>query len=746
MDILSNLGRIIDQVSKDKGVDKNIVIGSVVQGVLTAVRKKYGTYRDIEVKYNEDNGQIELFEFKKVVPDNEFEDEEVEIKYSEALKLDSEARLEDQIGARLSLSDLGRIDAQTAKQIIVQHLRSAEHDIIFTEFEKRKGEVVSGIVRRMDFQTIVVDLDKTEAYIPRREQIPEEQYKSGDRIQGYLLEVRQTTRGPQIIMSRAHEKYLIKLFETEVPEVYEGIVKIVSAAREPGQRAKMSVYSTDPAVHPVGACVGIKGSRVQNITQELKGERIDIIIWEDNPVTYVCNALAPAKIVKVVVDEENKQMQVIVPDDQLSLAIGKKGQNVRLAVKLTGWNLDLISESDADNKKRSALFNLCLLPDMTETMAQSIFQYGFSSVKEIAESSLSDLQAVPGYEEKEKAEMLWKSARDMVEQYKREGKEFPKTGEIQKKPAVNLKEQADEILKRELAQLEKKQSSDLKADGENDSDLSSPAAVSEKSPASESQMKSKALTEETDSKLGNIFAQSDSSDPDVDKAKSSTPDSVKKTESLSTESDTKSKTLADSKPGNIFAQSDSSDPDVDKAKSSTPDSVKKTESLSTESDTKSKTLTDSKQGNASAQPDSSASSADETKSSALDSVKKTESLSAESQSEKPAAGSVKLDSSDPGADETKPSVSDSVKKMKSLSVESQSEKSPASESDMKSKTSKKKTDSKQGNASTQPDSSVSNADETRSPASDSVKKTEPLSAKSQAKNPSANPKGKRKKT
>ena len=458
MDILSNLGRIIDQVSKDKGVNKNIVVNSVIQGVLTAVRKKYGTYRDIEVKYNEDNGQIELFEFKKVVPDEDFEDEEVEIKYSEAKHLDSEVQLEDQIGTRLDMKDLGRIDAQAAKQIIVQNLRTAEHEIIFSEFEKRKGEVASGVVRRMDFNTIVVDLEKTEAYIPRREQIPGEQYKSGDRIQGYILEVRQTTRGPQIVMSRAHEKYLIKLFEAEVPEVYEGIVKIVSAAREPGQRAKMSVYSTDPAVHPVGACVGIKGSRVQNITQELKGERIDIVIWEDNPVQYVCNALAPAKIVKVVVNEEDKQMQVIVPDDQLSLAIGKKGQNVRLAVKLSEWNLDLMSESDLENKKREALFNLCLLDNITETMAQSIFQYGFSSVQELAESSVTELQSVPGYEDSKKADELLKSARALLEQYKKEGKEFPTAAESdQKKSTVSLKEQADEILKRELAQLEKQQ-------------------------------------------------------------------------------------------------------------------------------------------------------------------------------------------------------------------------------------------------------------------------------------------------
>ena len=460
LDTLSHLSRIIDQVSKDKGFNKQVIVNSVVQGVLTAIRKKYGTYRDIEVKYNEDNGEIELFEFKKVVPDDEFEDELIEIKYSEAVHLDSETQLEDQIGTKLEMKDLGRIDAQMAKQIIIQNLRSAENEVIFNEFEKRKGEIASGIVRRVDPAMIVVDLEKTEAYIPRKEQIPGERYKSGDRIQGYLLEVRQTTRGPQIIMSRAHENYLIKLFETEVPEVYEGIIKIVGAAREPGQRAKMSVYSMDAAVHPVGACVGVKGSRVQNITQELKGERIDIIMWEENPVQYVCNALAPAKIVKVIVDEENRKMQTIVPDDQLSLAIGKKGQNVRLAVRLSGWNLDLVSESEIENRKKAALFNLCLLPNMTETMAQGIYQQSLGSVQALATASLDDVKSIPGYEDEKKAKELILSAQKLVRQYRAEGKEFPKWEDSSQKAATSTpvvsKENAEEILKRELAQLEQK--------------------------------------------------------------------------------------------------------------------------------------------------------------------------------------------------------------------------------------------------------------------------------------------------
>ncbi len=457
LDFLSDLSRVIQQVSKDKGFSQEVVINSVVQGVLSAVRKKYGTYRDIEVKYNEELGELELFEFKKVVPDKEFEDELIEIKYSEAKALDAEAQMGDQIGSRLELKDLGRIDAQAAKQIIIQNLRGIEHEIIFNEFEKRKGEIANGVVRRVDPGMIVVDLDKTEAYIPRREQIPGEQYKSGDRIQGYLLEVRQTTRGPQIIMSRAHEQYLIKLFEAEVPEIHEGIVKIVSAAREPGQRAKMSVYSTDPAVHPVGSCVGIKGSRVQNITQELKGERVDVIIWEDDPAQYICNALAPAKISKIVMDKDQKQMQIIVPDDQLSLAIGKKGQNVRLAVKLTGWDLNLVSEQESKQAKKEALFNLSLLSDISETKAQSLFQYGYSNISQLAEADSEELKSVPEFENEKEAKKLILSAQALIQKYAQEGKDIPKLedAETNKKPlSSSLKEQAEEILKRELAQLE----------------------------------------------------------------------------------------------------------------------------------------------------------------------------------------------------------------------------------------------------------------------------------------------------
>ena len=456
--MLSDLSRLIDQVSKDKGIEKKIVTEAIVQGLLSAARKKYGTYRDIEAKYNDEIGELELFEFKTVVADDKFIDDQIEITLTDALKLDPEAQEEDQIGVRLDTAALGRIDAHAARQIISQSIRSAEHQMIFNEFEKRKGEVVSGVVRRVERGAIVVDLDKTESYIPRREQIPGEKYKTGDRIQGYILEVDQTTRGPQIIMSRAHPEYLIKLFESEVPEIYEGIVKIKKAAREAGQRAKIAVYSLDSSVHPVGACVGMKGTRVQNITQELKGERIDVVIWDENPVQFVCNALAPAKIAKVFVDEENGAMEVVVPDDQLSLAIGKRGQNVRLAVRLTEWKLDILSEQNHDEKRKHALFNLQLMPQVDEAQAQNIFQAGVQSVQELQSLSIEKAQSIPGYETEEKAQQLIKFAQDLVLKYQQQNKEFEKppsaTEEVQQQKQLGAQAQADLRLKREMEKLE----------------------------------------------------------------------------------------------------------------------------------------------------------------------------------------------------------------------------------------------------------------------------------------------------
>lgn len=458
--VFSDLSRMIEQVGKDKGIDKSVVVDAVIQGMLVAARKKYGTYREIEAQYNEESGEIELYEFKEVVEDEVFCDEEVEIKLSDALELDPDAQLNDSIGHKLETGDLGRIAAQTAKQIITQRVRDAERDLIFNEFEQRKGEIASGIARRVERGAIVVDLGRTEAYIPPREQIPGEQYKPGDRIQGYIADVRQTTRGPQIIMSRADERYLMKLFEMEVPEIYDGIVEIKAAAREPGQRAKIAVSSKDSAVDALGACVGMKGSRVQSIVQELRGEKIDIVNWDEDPARFVCKALAPAEISKVYMDENLMEMEIVVPDSQLSLAIGRKGQNVRLAAKLTRWKLDIVSESNAAQRTAEAIFNLMLIPGMSQTMAQNIFQSGFGSFQALAEAPLEEVMKVPGYEEEARAQKLIEDAKTLLAEYESEGKAIPtapvKTQETQVEG--DAKTQAAQRLKEELANLNAQES------------------------------------------------------------------------------------------------------------------------------------------------------------------------------------------------------------------------------------------------------------------------------------------------
>ena len=456
--LLNDLSRVIDQVGKDKGIDKQIVIDAVVQGMLVAARKKFGTYREIEASYNEATGEVELFEFKEVVPREKFIDEEVEIPLDEAIKLDPDVQLDDTVGVKLEAGDLGRIAAQTAKQIIMQKVRDAERDIIYAEFETRKGEIASGIARRVEKGAIVVDLGRTEAFIPPREQIPGEQFKPGDRLQGYLLEVRQTTRGPQIIMSRASEQYLMKLFEVEVPEIYDGIVEVMAAAREPGQRAKIAVRSKDPSIDPVGACVGMKGSRVQNIVQELRGEKIDIVNWDEDVTRFAVNALAPAEISRVFMDENNREMEIVVPDSQLSLAIGRKGQNVRLAAKLTGWKIDILSESAASSRTAESIYNLMLIQGMTDTMAQNIFQSGYGSFQAIAQAQAADIMTIPGYEDAEKAEKLILEAKKLIEKYQQEGTPIPTMPKAQGDAAVaqakgSAKELADQRLKEELQKL-----------------------------------------------------------------------------------------------------------------------------------------------------------------------------------------------------------------------------------------------------------------------------------------------------
>lgn len=412
----SELARVIETVGKDRGIKREIIIAALEQALLMAAQKKYGPHAVLEAHYNPETGEIDLFQFKKVVESEpEMLEESEEIDINDARKLDPEAVIGDELGVKVEAPDFGRIDAQTAKQVIFQKVRDAEREIIYNEYIHRKGEIITGIARRIERGNLVIDLGKTDALLPRTEIIPGEQFKPGDRVQAYLSDVALTTRGPQLYLSRTSPKYLMKLFEMEVPEIREEIVEIKLCAREPGFRSKIAVVSKDRDVDPVGACVGMKGIRVQNVIQELKGEKIDIIPWSDNPMMFVRSALAPAEISSIRVDERNKTMEIMVEDDQLSLAIGRKGQNVRLAAQLTGWRLDIISKSKLQKRTQEATFNLQHIEGVNETLAHSMYQAGFLNVKQVAEASIEALQKIGGFESAEAAAKLKESAAAVVE-------------------------------------------------------------------------------------------------------------------------------------------------------------------------------------------------------------------------------------------------------------------------------------------------------------------------------------------
>jgi N utilization substance protein A len=348
--MVGNLNHIIDQVVKDKGIARDVLVEALESAVLSAANKKYRNTRDLEAHFNEEIGEVEVFEFVSVV--DEVVDSYKEIDLAEAKEVDPEVEVGDSLGMMLEAGSFSRIAAQTAKQVIIQKVREAEREGVFNEFKDRIGEVVNGIVRRYERGDLIVDLGRAEALLPSREQVPRENYRQSDRVRAYISEVKMATKGPQIILSRTHPGLLISLFKSEVPEVAEGIVEIKGAVREPGNRAKIAVVSHDVDVDPVGACVGMRGSRVQNVVTELRGERIDIIPWSPDTARFACAALAPAEVSRVYIDDEAKSLEVIVPDDQLSLAIGKKGQNVRLAAMLIGWKIDIKSESRAKEEEQ----------------------------------------------------------------------------------------------------------------------------------------------------------------------------------------------------------------------------------------------------------------------------------------------------------------------------------------------------------------------------------------------------------
>lgn len=383
--MITELTRVIDSVGKDKGIDRERIISAVEEAVLSAAEKLLKAKnqdKEFDVYYNPEEGEVELFEYKEVV--ETVTDPEIEISLSEATELDPETELGDMIGVKIS-PEYTRIAIHNAKQKVLQKLKEAEGKVIYEEFIGRKGTIIGGIVRRVDRRHIIVDLGRVEAVLPPEQQVPREYYKMKERIRAVLLDIRESPRGePRLILSRAHVSFVTRLFESEVPEIAENIVEIKAISRDPGGRTKIAVASNDSDVDAVGACVGMRGSRVQSIIQELRGEKVDIVPWSEDPARYVCNALSPAVVNKVVIDENSRSMEVIVDDDQLSLAIGRKGQNVRLASQLTEWKIDIKTESRVKQEQQEVLSLLTSLPSVSEVTASLLYNDGFYSLEHIA--------------------------------------------------------------------------------------------------------------------------------------------------------------------------------------------------------------------------------------------------------------------------------------------------------------------------------------------------------------------------
>lgn len=410
--MISELARLVDTVHREKNIPRDVLIEVLESAMVAAARKKYGMNRDIEAHYNEDLGEVELFEFRTVV--DEILDPETDILIEDARRADPDCEVGDSLGIKMFIEDLGRIAAQTAKQVIIQKIRDAEREMTFNEFKDRKGELITGIVRRFEKGNIVVDLGRAEAILPKREQVPTETYRQGDRIQAYVLDITRSSKSPQVVLSRTHPGLLMKLFELEVPEIYEGIVRIEACAREPGHRAKIAVSSVDRDVDPVGACVGLKGSRVQAVVQELRGEAIDIIPYHPDPARFIVHAIAPAVVTKVYIDEHTHSMELIVPDDQLSKAIGRRGQNVRLAAQLTGWRIDIYSESRHAEMMDQARAELSRVKSLEPDEVDMLIRHGFRSAQELFDAEPYEVASILSITE-EDAEMVVREAEAVLD-------------------------------------------------------------------------------------------------------------------------------------------------------------------------------------------------------------------------------------------------------------------------------------------------------------------------------------------
>jgi len=413
--------QIAEAVAREKSIDKTIVLQAMADAIQKAARSRYGQETNIRADISPQTGEMKLQRLMEVV--ETVEEPARQISLEEARGRNPDAQIGDFIAEQLPPMDFGRIAAQSAKQVIVQKVREAERDRQYEEFKDRIGEIVNGTVKRVEYGNVIVDLGRGEGIIRRDELIPRETFKYGDRVRAYIYDVRREPRGPQIFLSRTHPQFMAKLFTMEVPEIYDGIIEIKSVARDPGSRAKIAVVSHDSSIDPVGACVGMRGSRVQAVVAELQGEKIDIIPWNENPATFIVNALQPAEVSKVVLDEDAERIEVVVPNDQLSLAIGRRGQNVRLASQITGWDIDILTEEEESQRRqkefteRSKLFMEAL--DVDEMVGQVLASEGFTSIEEVAYVEPSEISSIDGFDEDIAAEIQTR-AREFLERQEAE--------------------------------------------------------------------------------------------------------------------------------------------------------------------------------------------------------------------------------------------------------------------------------------------------------------------------------------
>lgn len=410
--------QIAEAVAREKSIDKTVVIASIEEAIQKAARNRYGADHDIRVHIDARSGEMTITRHVTVVNDEEVENEYAQRSLTESLRSDKEAFVGKEYVETLPPFELGRVQTQMARQVVTHKVREAERERQYDEFKDRVGEIVNGTVRRVEYGNVIVDLGRGEGIMRRDQSIPREAFQVNDRIRAYIYDVRRETKGPQIMLSRAHGGFMAKLFAQEVPEIYDGVIEIKSVARDPGSRAKMAVLSNDSSIDPVGACVGMRGSRVQAVVAEMQGEKIDIIQWSPDEATFIVNALAPAEVSKVVLDEEEDRVEVVVPDEQLSLAIGRRGQNVRLASQLTGWQVDIITEAQDSERRqkefaeRTALFQEAL--DVDEVIAQLLVTEGFSTVEDLAYVDENEIAVIEGFDE-DTAQELQARARDFLE-------------------------------------------------------------------------------------------------------------------------------------------------------------------------------------------------------------------------------------------------------------------------------------------------------------------------------------------